>query len=257
MGRGLSVPDHVSSLRGLWRTGDDVRPPEPPRGSTNRRWAVLVATLVAGALVLAWALRLAPGDARFYLGTVATAAVWTCGALLSGCAVLSGSAVPSGGSRRGGRRAATLLGALVVGLLLVGVFAVVALAVARVPALAVPVRHLLDHADAASLPLVALLTAVNGVAEELFFRGALYTAFRGALYTALRRHDPVLVTTVVYALVTAASGVPLLVLAAAIIGAVTALQRRVTGGVLAPSVTHVTWSLGMLLILPPLLRVAS
>lgn len=249
MGRGLSVPDHVSSLRGLWRTGDDVRPPEPPRGSTNRRWAVLVATLVAGALVLAWALRLAPGDARFYLGTVATAAVWTCGALLSGGAVLSGSAVPSGGSRPGGRRAATLLAALVVGLLLVGVFAAVALAVARVPALAVPVRHLLDHADAASLPLVALLTAVNGVAEELFFRGA--------LYTALRRHDPVLVTTVVYALVTAASGVPLLVLAAAIIGAVTALQRRVTGGVLAPSVTHVTWSLGMLLILPPLLRVAS
>jgi membrane protease YdiL (CAAX protease family) len=142
-----------------------------------------------------------------------------------------------------------VLGALILGLLLVGIFAVVALVVARVPALAGPVRHLLAHANAASLPLVALLTAVNGVAEELFFRGA--------LYAGLRRHEPLLVTTVLYAVVTATSGVPLLVLAAAIIGTVAGLQRRVSGGVLAPAVTHVTWSLGMLVLLPPLLDAAG
>ena len=43
-------------------------------------------------------------------------------------------------------------------------------------------------------------------------------------------------------------------LAAAIIGVVTALQRRVTGGILGPIITHVTWSTGMLLLLPPVLE---
>ena len=44
--------------------------------------------------------------------------------------------------------------------------------------------------------------------------------------------------------------VPLLVFAAALLGVVLGLQRRVTGGVLAPMITHVTWSLSMLLVLP-------
>jgi membrane protease YdiL (CAAX protease family) len=247
----MSARHPVTGLRDLLRPGPDVRPEEgslPPRAPV-----VLAATLVVGALVLAWTLRLPSGDGRFYLGTLATALVWGCGAVVCG-AVRAGAvragAVPSvapGPLAR--RRSTTVLGALILGLLLVGIFAVVALVVARVPALAGPVRHLLAHANAASLPLVALLTAVNGVAEELFFRGA--------LYAGLRRHEPLLVTTVLYAVVTATSGVPLLVLAAAIIGTVAGLQRRVSGGVLAPAVTHVTWSLGMLVLLPPLLDAAG
>ena len=94
-----------------------------------------------------------------------------------------------------------------------------------------------------SLPLVALITVVNGIAEELYFRGA--------LYAAVGRRHAVAVTTVVYALVTAAAGIPLLVLAAALVGLVVAFQRRVTGGILGPIVTHLTWSLGMLFPLPP------
>ena len=43
---------------------------------------------------------------------------------------------------------------------------------------------------------------------------------------------------------------PLLVFAAAVLGAVVGLQRRVTGGVLGPIVTHLIWSLGMLFLLP-------
>ncbi len=50
--------------------------------------------------------------------------------------------------------------------------------------------------------------------------------------------------------VTAASGIPLLVLAAALVGLVVGLQRRVTGGILGPVITHLTWSLGMLFLLP-------
>jgi membrane protease YdiL (CAAX protease family) len=257
----MSARNPVTGLRDLLRPGPDVRPEEgslPPRAPV-----VLAATLVVGALVLAWTLRLPSGDGRFYLGTLATALVWGCGAVV--CGAVRAGAVRAGVVRAGvvragavpgvapgplaRRRSTTVLGALILGLLLVGIFAVVALVVARVPALAGPVRHLLAHANAASLPLVALLTAVNGVAEELFFRGA--------LYAGLRRHEPLLVTTVLYAVVTATSGVPLLVLAAAIIGTVAGLQRRVSGGVLAPAVTHVTWSLGMLLLLPPLLDAAG
>jgi membrane protease YdiL (CAAX protease family) len=64
----------------------------------------------------------------------------------------------------------------------------------------------------------------------------------------------VTLTTLLYALTTVGSGIPLLVLAATLIGLVTALQRRVTGGFLGPIITHVVWSTGMLLLLPPALE---
>ena len=100
-----------------------------------------------------------------------------------------------------------------------------------------------------SLPVVAVITAVNGIAEELYFRGA--------LYAGIGRRHAVAITTLVYAVVTAASGVPLLVLAAALLGLVVGLQRRVTGGILGPIITHLTWSLGMLFLLPHVLEFAS
>jgi hypothetical protein len=49
-----------------------------------------------------------------------------------------------------------------------------------------------------------------------------------------------------------AGGNPLLVFAAAVLGAVVGLQRRAGGGVLAPVLTHITWSMTMLLVLPPI-----
>ena len=58
-------------------------------------------------------------------------------------------------------------------------------------------------------------------------------------------------------MVTAAAGIPLLVLAAALLGLVVGLQRRVTGGILGPIITHLTWSLGMLFLLPPVLNAAA
>jgi hypothetical protein len=138
---------------------------------------------------------------------------------------------------------------LALGALLLAVFLAGGLVVARVAFLRDPVSELLDHARLGSLPLVALITAVNGVAEELYFRGA--------LYAAVGRHHAVLVTTVVYALTTVGTGIPLLVLAAAALGLLTALQRRVTGGVLGPVITHLTWSLGMLFLLPPVLETGA
>jgi membrane protease YdiL (CAAX protease family) len=132
--------------------------------------------------------------------------------------------------------------------LLLSLFVLGAIVVARVPVLRDPVLMLLEHRRVGPLPLVIALTVVNGVAEELFFRGALFAAFPVDLAVAG--------TTALYTLTTVPSGVPLLVLAALVLGLVAALQRRVTGGVLGPAITHVVWSTAMLLLLPLLLNLA-
>jgi len=213
--------------------------PDPP-GSAARRRAVVAVTLVMGSTLLAWALRIAPGDPRFYAATLGLATVWGVGAIASGPLHFG-----RGHTRRGEREARPVVQSLVLGVLLVALFLAGALLVARVPALREPVDELLDHARFGSLAVVLAITALNGTVEELYFRGA--------LYAALPAHA-VAVTTLFYTLTTIGSGVPLLVLAAAVIGLVTALQRRVTGGVLGPVITHVTWSTGMLLLLPPALE---
>jgi membrane protease YdiL (CAAX protease family) len=86
------------------------------------------------------------------------------------------------------------------------------------------------------------VAVANGVAEEIFFRGA--------VFAAATRHLPVVVSTLVYTATTVATGNLILVFAAIAVGLVLGLQRRATGGVLAPTITHVTWSLLMLLVLP-------
>ncbi|CAN7575030.1 CPBP family intramembrane metalloprotease [Terrabacter sp. LjRoot27] len=205
----------------------------------RRRQVVVALTFVVGTAVLAWALRITPGDPLFYVATLALAAVWLVGALLSG-PLHAGM-----GHTRRGEKARPIVQSLVLGVLLLVLFLVGALVVARIPVLREPVDQLLDHARFGAFTAVLAITFVNGVVEELYFRGA--------LYAALPRHQ-VTLTTVLYALTTVGSGIPLLVLAAAVIGLVTALQRRVTGGFLGPIITHVVWSTGMLLLLPPALE---
>jgi membrane protease YdiL (CAAX protease family) len=209
---------------------------EPDWAFRRRRW-VAALTLLAGAGVLGWALRIEPGDSLFYVATLALAGVWTVGALLSGPLHLGRAH-----TRAGAHDSRAVVQSLALGVLLLAVFMVGAVVVARVDFLRNPVDDLLDHAQVGSLALVAAITALNGIAEELYFRGA--------LYAGIGRKHAVLVTTVVYAAVTATAGIPLLVLAAAILGLVVGLQRRVTGGILGPTVTHLTWSLGMLFLLP-------
>ena len=210
----------------------------------RRRRIVAVVTLVVGLVVNTWALRIEPGNDLFYPATLALAGVWGVGALLSGPLHLGWSR-----TRAGDRPSRSVVQSLVLGVMLLGLFLVGALVVARIPVLREPVNGLLDHARFGSLPVVAVITAINGVAEELFYRGS--------LFAAVGRKHAVLVTTVVYALVVSGSGIPLLVLAAALVGAVVGLQRRVTGGILGPIVTHLTWSLGMLFLLPQVLSAAS
>lgn len=142
-----------------------------------------------------------------------------------------------------------MLEPILIGLIAVAVFTIGALLVAQIPPLRSSVDAVLDHARYASLPLIAVITLVNGLAEELFFRGA--------LYAAVGQRAPVIVSTAVYALTTFATGNVMLVFAATVLGVLVGLQRRVTGGVLAPMLTHATWSMGMLFILPPLMAAVS
>ena len=55
-----------------------------------------------------------------------------------------------------------------------------------------------------------------------------------------------------YVCSTSVSGNPMLGFAALILGTVCACERRATGGVLAPVLTHLMWGLIMVLALPPI-----
>jgi membrane protease YdiL (CAAX protease family) len=214
---------------------------DPPESRPRRRW-VVAATLLVGAVASAATLRIEPGDGRFYWAAIGLAVVWAAGAFASGPVHLGTGRTRAHGYAR------PLVPSLILGVLAVAFCLLAAVLVARAPTLREPVDDLLDHARFGSLPAVLVITVLNGIAEELYFRGA--------LYAALRRTHPVAVTTVLYALTTVGSGVPLLVIAALMVGLLTALQRRVTGGVLGPIIIHLTWSVGMLLLLPPVLESA-
>jgi membrane protease YdiL (CAAX protease family) len=191
--------------------------------------------VVVGAGVLAWSLAIEPGSSRFYLATLLLAATWTVGAFASGPLYLGRIITPSRDLRR------PVAGAILLGLVLAGVFVLGALVVHQIPVLDRQVSTVLAHASAGVTPILVFITVVNGIAEELFFRGA--------LYAAIPRH-PVIISTLAYTVATLATGNLMLGFAAVLLGLVVGLERRASGGVLAPVLTHVTWSTTMLFLLP-------
>lgn len=209
---------------------------EEPRVVRRRRIVVVIGGAL-GALLLGISLTRQPGDASFYWLTMALAAVWATAALLSGPLRL-------GTIAWGGRERRPVLLGLGAGLATGAAFVVGALIVQQIDVIAEPIGEVMQFANQGVLPLVVAITLINGVAEELFFRGALYTALEGA--------RPVLVSTLLYIVATLASGNPMLGFAAVVLGLICALQRRATGGVLAPVLTHLVWGLIMVLALPPI-----
>ncbi|WP_197382033.1 CPBP family intramembrane glutamic endopeptidase [Mycolicibacterium mengxianglii] len=212
---------------------------EPP-SIVRRRRIVVTVVLVLGASTLALSLNQEPGDPAFYWLTFLLAGIWAGGAFLSGPLHL-------GGICWHGRNQRPVLTGIGIGLLLGGAFVVGALIVREIEPIAEFITRVLIFANQGALWLVVVITLVNGVAEELFFRGA--------LYTALGVRAPVVISTVMYIIATSASGNPMLGFAAIILGTVCALERRATGGVLAPVLTHLVWGLIMVLALPPLFGV--
>jgi membrane protease YdiL (CAAX protease family) len=213
---------------------------EPP-GVVQRRRIAVAFVLVIGAALLAYSLALQPGDASFYWLTLVLAAVWIVGALASGPLHL-------GGVRFRGRNQRPVITGTVVGLLVAGVFALGGLIAREIPALSGHVTRVLEFANEENLALIVFSILINGVAEEVFFRGA--------LYTALEKHYPAIVSTIIYtAAILVATRNPMLAFAALVLGSVCAFERRATGGVLAPILTHMVWGLIMVLVLPPVFGV--
>jgi len=209
-------------------------------GGLRRRQAVTLAVVLVGAGLLGLLLRVEPGSGGFYATTLALAATWAVGAFAAGPLHLG--RIPRWRDRDDLVR--PVVAPVVLALGMAAVFTLGALVVREVPWLERQVAPVVDLADGGALPLLVVVTAVNGAAEELFFRGA--------AYAAIPRH-PVAWTTLAYTAATLATGNVMLAFAAAALGVMVGLERRASGGVLAPVLTHVTWSLSMLLVLPAVL----
>ncbi|OBK37324.1 abortive infection protein [Mycobacterium sp. 1245111.1] len=233
------VNSQPSALEEIRRGVVNVAVPhnEPP-GVVRRRRIVVAVVLVLGAATLSLALRKHPGEPGFYWWSLVLAGVWALGAFVSGPLHL-------GGARWRGRNQRPVVSGSTIGLLLGGVFILGGLIVRQIPAAAELVTRLLHYTDQGSWRLTMAIALLAAIGEELFYRGA--------LYTALGRYHPLLISTVIYAIATLASSQNLmLAFAALVLGTVCALERRATGGVLAPILTHFVWTLVVLLGLPPL-----
>lgn len=204
----------------------------------RHRRRVTAGTLVTGAGLLGASLSTKPDSKAFYGLTFGVAATWVAGGLASGPLHL--------GYQEDGRRQLErpVLMPVALGAGAFGLFYLAALVAREIPVLDRALAEILTFADEGSFPLVLATTLANGAAEEVFFRGALY-ASAGLV-------DPVAKTTAVYTLTTVATRNPALVLAASVMGALFAVQRRATGGIQASLLTHLTWSTLMARYLPPL-----
>lgn len=224
----------------IWLTQKVPRDHRESDDAFARRRRVVGVVSVAGATALGAALSTEPNSREFYLSTFGVAATWVVGALASGPLHLGYM------RSRHQELERPVVAPMVAGVGAFGVFYGGALVARHIPVLDEALRHVLQFAEQGSTSLVVLTTLLNGAAEELFFRGALFAAV-GEKY-------PVPISTAVYMLATCATRNPALVLASGAMGGLLGLQRRASGGVQAPIITHATWSSLMLRFMPPLFR---
>ena len=202
------------------------------------RRRVVAGVAVSGACLLGLSLSSAPGSRRFYILTFGAASTWLVGGLRPGRLHL-------GWVRTGERTCRRpVIAPVAAGVAAFGAFYAAALIARRLPMLNEAITSVLHYASRGSDPLVLLTSLANGVAEEVFFRGA--------LFDVVGEPHAVPTSTAVNMLVTAATRNPALVLASGVMGALFGIQRRASGGIQAPIITHLTWSSLMLRFLPPL-----
>jgi hypothetical protein len=213
------------------------------------RWVVVAASLAVGTALLGYGLHSRGDSAGFYVGTLAAAGVWFAGGVAAGPVPWRPRPVAGSVDRSGMGAwppARQLAGAAGIGVALYGLLVALDLVVRQIPFLSHALDRILADADRGPLLAVLLLTLVNAVAEEVFFRGALYD-------TLGRRFDEratVALAITVYVLVTAVSANLVLIAAAVLVGAATTLERRETGGIGPTVVTHVVWSALMVTAFP-------
>jgi len=187
----------------------------------RRRIGVLLVALVAAGALTRAVYEAPEGSARIPVLALVLTAVFVGGSVLSG-------GMPRAATRR---RKHPVVGPVLTGVLL---FAVVAV-LGEVSRLVPPVRDVVEATyERADLGfLVLALTCLAGAAEEVFYRGALFE----------RLPFPVVTATLAHVAATLPAWNVALTAAAALLGVVCGLSRRVRGGWFAPAVTHVTWTL--------------
>lgn len=205
-----------------------------------RRRRIIAATGISGAGLLAASLSASAGSRQFYLLTTALAGTWAGGALAAG-------PLPWGRIRdHDNAPHCHVIMPVLTGAGAFGLFYGAARLAQRIPPLNRAITTVMRYPEDGAAPLVILTACANGVAEELFFRGALWSLAEQA--------HPLATTTFAYAATTAVTRNPALTIAGVTTSVLFGLHRRASGGVLAPAVTHLTWSLLMLSFLPPLFR---
>ena len=178
---------------------------EETKAAHARRKIVVTGVSALGAALLGRSLSTRPGSREFYTRTLSVAATWTAGGLLSGPLHLGWIQGRDEMLRR------PVLTPVATGIGAFGFFYASALVSRRIPFLDDALTEVLRFADQGATPLVVLSTGANGMAEEVFFRGA--------LYAAVGERHPVVATTAVYTLTAVPTRNPALVLAAAVMGA--------------------------------------
>lgn len=219
-----------------------VSHPEP-LSVVRRRRRVVAGVSLLGTGLLGRSLSTKPGSREFYGLTGVVAATWTAGGLLSGPLHLGWI------QHRDRRLRRPVLTPVATGVGAFGFFYGCALVARNIPALGSAIGRVLVFAEEGNGASVVATTLANGLGEEVFFRGA--------LYAALPPERAAAVSTGVYVLATASTRNPALVLAAGVMGTLFTLQRRASGGLQAPVLTHLTWSTLMVRYLPPLFRRAQ
>jgi len=202
----------------------------------TRQWLFLVPCAL-GALGLFLARLAGDGSAGFYWATAFTAVVYAAAWWLWG----------NRQAFTGPKKLIDVLRGALIGAALALVFVLGALAVQHIPFLAGPAAELLDTPDKGGYALTLLVLVVNGIGEELVFRDVVPRQLRGMGQSVAQAG---VWSTLAYCLVTCVMGVPLLVFAAGVLGAVAYLEAAKTGRLYSPIAVHLTWSIGMLLILP-------
>ena len=164
-------PAHVGrALRPSWSTRCRATTGSPTRSSCGDGWSSGI-TLVVGATLLGFSLNVPPGNPAFYPLTIALAATWVIGGFASGPLHL-GRIHFRGELRR------PVIQPILIGLGDALRCSSSARSIVReIPLLRDLTENVLAFARyQTSLFLVALITVMNGIAEEIFFRGALFAA---------------------------------------------------------------------------------
>jgi membrane protease YdiL (CAAX protease family) len=224
---GSPLPD-IARIPTRTPTLDDIITP-------RHRIMRIAGTLVVGTALLAATLAATSDSRWFYALGLLSGVTWIAGAVVSGPIPWRGPGTVAAGH-------AKIAGPTLLGVGLFGAFFAAKLLSNQIPVLSHSIASVLGLAHTGSRPLVLAVALVNAIGEELFFRGT--------IQSALPRQRAATGAVAVYVVVTIATLNVALIASAFVMGAIFSAQRRATASILAPIVTHLTWSTLMVMLLP-------